>query len=336
MKPLHGFLLLAWIVSIAAGQSEVHLANGAVIKGNVIEDDGQKVKVALIAEGGSGATATYDYDKLAPQTIYRLRFNKTERDDAKGQLELAAYALDNGVFPSARLSYDLAKKANEKKKAGLESEIDKLYARAPAAALAWAKTQIEGKQYMQAEKALARLCALFPDREETVTASKMLDEIATLTGKVRDDDVEKRTGASGSSKPAREAAAPAKKQYDKALETRRKALAETKNQTQATRQLETAIDEFTAAQKLLDQALKKEGAGSDLAAHYDAWTARVKQDMVDTYVDVANLYFSRQSHQNALKAVNVALLLNPDDSEALATRGRLQVAMSDTDRWSWK
>ena len=118
--------LIGCAVSIARGQAEVHLANGAVMKGNVVEDDGAKVKVALIVDGDTRGTALYTYDQLAPQTIYRLRFNKTEPDDVKGQLDLAAYALDNGVFVSARLSFDLAKKANEAKKAGMEQDIEKL------------------------------------------------------------------------------------------------------------------------------------------------------------------------------------------------------------------
>ena len=87
--------------------------------------------------------------------------------------------------------------------------------------------------------------------------------------------------------------------------------------------------------KLLDGAMKKEGADSDLAAHYDAWSARVKEDIVETYVDIANLYFSRQSHTNALRAVNEALLFDRENSEALATRGRIQVAMSQSNKWFW-
>ncbi len=136
MNSLQALLVLLVAISAVGAQAEVHLANGAVLKGNVTEDDGEKVKVALIVEGGTGATATYRYDQLAPQTIYRLRLNKTPRDDVKGQLELAAYALDNGVLPSARLSYDLAKKANDAKKAGMDKDLEALYARAPGVALA--------------------------------------------------------------------------------------------------------------------------------------------------------------------------------------------------------
>ena len=326
-------VVLIVIVGRAPGQAEVWLANGAVLKGSVIEDDGQKVKVSLVAEGGTGATAVYRYDQLAPQTIYRLRFNKTERDDVKGQIELAAYALDNGVFPSARLSYDLARKANEAKKAGMDDDLAKLYSRAPTVVLAWAKKQIDAKQYLVAERYLARLCELFPDRDEATEATKLLDEIAPKCSSCRQEAVEKKPG--GSSKTAKEAAAPAKKAYDKAHDTIRKALSETKNTTQATRLLEGAIAELQAAQKLLDGAMKKEGAESDLAAHYEAWSAKVKEDIVDTYVDIANMYFSRQSHQNALKAVSDALAIDKDNSEALATRARIQIAMSDTGRWKW-
>lgn len=335
MKSLAGSLLFALLAaSLVHGQAEVHLANGAVMKGSVIEDDGQTVKVALIADGGSGATATYKYEQLAPLTIYRLRFNKTERDDVKGQMDLAAYALDNGLFPSARLSYDLAKKANEKKKAGMDTELAALYARAPRVALTWAKKKIDEKQYLPAEKVLSRICELFPDCDDATEAGKMLVLIAPNTGATRQESVEKKPG--GSSKTAREAAAPAKKEYDKAHETRRIALNETKNPTQATRKLEAAIEEFRSAQKLLDSAMKKEGADSDLAAHYEAWTAKVKEDMVSTYVDIANLYFSRQSLPNALKAVDAALQIDRENSEALTLRGLIQVAMSESSRWGWR
>ena len=90
--------LIGCAVSIARGQAEVHLANGAVLKGNVTRTTARRSRSPSSSRATRGATATYRYDQLAPQTIYRLRLNKTARDDVKGQLELAAYALDNGVF----------------------------------------------------------------------------------------------------------------------------------------------------------------------------------------------------------------------------------------------
>jgi tetratricopeptide (TPR) repeat protein len=333
MKASASLVLALLVASFVQAQAEVHLANGVVLKGRVTDDDGKSVRIALIEPGASGATATYRYDQLAPQTVYRLRLNKTERDDARGQMELAAYALDNGVFPSARLSYDLAKKANEAKKAGLEKDLDALYARAPGVALTWAKKAIDAKDYMKAEKILARICELFPDSTEAADAGKMLHLIAPHTSAARQEAVEKKPG--GSSKTAKEAAAPAIKEFHKAHETRRAALTETKNSTQATRQLETAVEQFRSAQKMLDSAMKKEGGDSDLAAHYDAWTNKVKEDIVETYCDIANLYFSRQSLPNAMKAVDQALLIDRENAEALMIRAHIQVAMSDSDRWRW-
>ena len=185
----------------------------------------------------------------------------------------------------------------------MEQELAKLYARAPGVALAVGEEADRGEELPpRRNSTLARLCELFPDSEEAAqppSSSRRSRRRPARPGARRST-----RSPGGSSKTAKEAAAPAKKQYDKAHATRRKALAETKNSTQATRQLEAAVEEFQAAQKLLDSAMKKEGADSDLAAHYDAWTAKVKEDIVATYVDIANLYFSRQSHSNALKAVN--------------------------------
>jgi tetratricopeptide (TPR) repeat protein len=333
MKAAATVLTLLVVASLAGAQSEVWLANGAVMQGNVIEDDGEKVKVELIAEGGTGATAIYRYDQLAPRTIYRLRFNKSSRDDVKGQIELAGYALDNGLFPNARLSYDLAKKANETKKAGMDADLAKLYERAPAAVLTWARKEIDAGKSLEAHRYLTRLVELFPDRDEAGEAAKMLEEIAPKCASCRQESVN--TKAGGESKTAQEAAAQAIKQYHKAHETVRKAMAEYKKPVQVTRMLKTAIDEFKEAQTLLDRAMKKEGAGSDLAAHYAAWTEKVRNDIVQTHVSIANSYFSRQSNKEALDAVNEALLIDPKDSEALETRSRIQLAMSESGRWRW-
>jgi tetratricopeptide (TPR) repeat protein len=326
-------LFLLAIASTAPAQSEVWLANGAVMKGNVIEDDGEKVKVELIAEGGSGATALYRYDQLAPRTLYRLRFNKTPRDDVKGQIELAGYALDNGLFPNARLSYDIAKKENEKKKAGMDAELASLYDRAPASVLTFARKEIAAGKHLEAHRYLTRLVELFPDKEEAAEAASLLEEIAPKANAGRHAWVDQKAGKE--SKPAKEAAAPAIKEYEKAHETVRKAMAEYKKPVQVTRLLKTAIEQFKEAQRLLDRAMKKEGEGTDLAAHYDAWTAKVKEDIVHTWIDIANTYFSRQSNKDAMDAVAEALAVDPESSEALETRARIQLAMADSGKWKW-
>jgi len=325
-------LLTVAASSPLAAQSEIWLKNGAIMPGRVIEDDGEKIKVELIAEGGTGATALYKYDQLAPHTLFRLRLNKTDRADVKGLLELTNYALDNGIFPSARLAYDLAKRANETKKLGMDAEVEKTYARAAGVVLDWAKKKIAAKETMEAHKALRRLCELFPDREEGVEAAKLLEEIAASCDTCHQEAVDKKAAGD---KPAREAAAPAIKQFQKGQATVRQAMAEYKKPVQVSRLLKTAIEEFESAQKMLDGSMKREGANSDLAAHYEAWTAKVKDEIVNAYLSLSNSYFSRQSNKDALDAVNAALLIDPKNSEALATRGRIQVASSDSDRWRW-
>lgn len=314
----------------ASAQSEIWLQNGAIIQGKVLEDDGEKIKVEIVADGGTGATATYKYDQLHPHTIYRLKFNKTERDDVKGQIALANYALDNYVFASARLSYDLAKKANTAKKAGLDADIEKLHARAPAVILEYAKKHIATEDFVEAHRALRRLGELFPDREEGAEAAKLLDEIAVGCSTCQMDTIRKKAPVAKSSV---DLMAPAKRQYDKAQATVRQAMTEYKKPVQVSRLLKTAITELETARKLLDEAVSKEAMTRELEAHHAAWAEKIKEETVDAYVSLSNSYFSRQSNKDALDAIHAALLIDPKNPEALATRGRIQVASSDTDRF---
>ena len=153
--------LIGCAVSIARGQAEVHLANGAVMAGNVVEDDGAKVKVALIADGDTGARRSTRTSSSRRRRSTACGSTRRSRTTSKARSISPAYALDNGVFPSARLSYDLAKKANEKKKAGMEKDLEKLYARAPAAVSSRAKKEIDTKASMRAEINTLRAFASF-------------------------------------------------------------------------------------------------------------------------------------------------------------------------------
>src|SRR5262245_10029334 len=89
--------LVALLASFARAQQEVNLKDGGMVKGTVTEDDGKKIVVQLALGNAGSGQANFAYDQLAPSTIYRLRLNRTPRNDAKEQLGLATYAFDNGL-----------------------------------------------------------------------------------------------------------------------------------------------------------------------------------------------------------------------------------------------
>ena len=61
----------------------------------------------------------------------------------------------------------------------------------------------------------------------------------------------------------------------------------------------------------------------------------LNEEIVETYLSLANAYLSRQSNKEAMDAVDEALAVDPKNSEALATRARIQIASSNSSRWKW-
>jgi hypothetical protein len=327
-------ILLGTLARPAVAQEEVNLKDGGVIKGRVTEDDGTKIVVALKGEDGGSGTARLTYDQLAPSTIYRLRLVRTPRTDAKAQLELATYAFDNGQWDDARLSYFLAEAADKKEGGKLKPQLEALVERAAPVAMQMAQKDAEAGRNVSAEQRLSRLLEHLPESPQADKAREMLNAIKTKVmderEKARKAEVEEEVR-----EKAQEIMGPLKARYDRAQGMVRDALANTRKQSAAIQGFRDAIAEFEGLRKDLAQALQDQGPKSDFGRHYASWDKMVKNDIVNTRLNLASLYFVRSSLMDANNEVNAALALVPDSSAALAMRGRLEVASSEGGRWKW-
>jgi hypothetical protein len=315
-------------------QQEVVLKEGQVIKGRVTEDDGKKIVVRLSLGGEGSGTANYTYEQLAPSTIYRLRLARTPRDDAKEQLALATYAFDNGQWDDARLSYFLADAADKKQGGTLRPQLVALVERAAPVAMERAKKDVEAGRVLAAEQRLGRLLEHLPESPEADKARAMIEEIHKRGMEER----EKRRMAEvaeESRDKAKDVVAPIKARYESAHAKEREALANTRKQTAAIQGFRDAIAEFEGVRKDLTRALVEQGQKSDFAGHYEAWDKMVKNDIVEVRLHLASLYFVRSSLVDAQNEVNAALAIVPESSEALAMRGRLEVASAESGKWRW-
>jgi hypothetical protein len=304
------------------------------VKGRVSEDDGKKIVVQLAIEGGGSGTANYTYDQLAPQTIYRLRLARTPRTDAKEQLALATYAFDNGQWDDARLSFFLADAADKKEGGKLKKELDALVERAAPVAMQMAQKDVDAGRITAAERRLARILEHLPESPEADKARTMLEAIKQ---KAMDEREKRRLAEVAEEKreKAQEIMGPIKRRYEAAQALVRDGLNNTKRQTQAIQTFRDAIANFEGVRKDLAQTLQDQGPKSDFAAHYASWDKMVKNDIIETRLNLASLYFVRSSLIDAGSEVNAALALDPESSDALAMRGRLEVASSEGGKWKW-
>jgi hypothetical protein len=327
-------LLFGALASGALAQQEVILKDGAVIKGRVTEDDGNKVVVQLALDGQGSGTGNYTYDQLAPQTIYRLRLARTPRGDAKEQLALATYAFDNGQWDDARLSFYLAEAADKKAGGALKAQLAALLERAAPVAMQMAQKDVDAGRIMTAERRLARILSHMPDSPEAEKAKAML---ASIKKKAMEEREKKRLAevAEEARERAKEIIAPVKARYEAAQIMVHDALNNTKHQTAAIQGFNDAIANFEGVRRDLDQLMKDQGSKSDFAAHYASWDKAVKRDIIETRLSLASLYFVRSSMIDAGAQVNAALAIDGENSDALAMRSRLEVASNDGGRWKW-
>jgi hypothetical protein len=339
MNPAHSAYKLACVLivalsSIVVAQQEVTLKDGAVIKGKVTEDDGKKIVVQLNLDGQGSGTGNYTYDDLAPSTIYRLRLARTPRNDAKEQLALATYAFDNGQWDDARLSYFLADAADKKEGGKLKPQLDALVERAAPVAMQMAQKDVDAGRVLAAEKRLARILEHLPESPQADKAREMLKAIQKKSMEERE---KKRLAevAEEARERAKEIMMPVKVRYEAAQMLVREGLNNTRHQSQAIQSFTDAIANFEGVRHDLDQLLKDQGPKSDFAGHYASWDKMVKNDIVDTRLHLASIYFVRSSLVQAQTEINAALAVLPESSEALAMRGRLEVASSDGGRWRW-
>jgi len=334
VKCVFACVLVGALASFVGAQQEVLLKDGGFVKGRVSEDDGKKIVVQLQVEGGGSGTATYNYDQLAPQTIYRLRLARTPRTDAKEQLALATYAFDNGQWDDARLSFFLADAADKKEGGTIRKDLDALIERAAPVAMQMAEKDVEAGRIPAAERRLARILEHIPESPQADKARTMLEAIKQ---KAMDEREKRRLAEVAEEKreKAQEIMGPIKRRYEAAQALVREGLNNTRRQTQAIQTFRDAIANFEGVRKDLARTLENQGPKSDFAAHFPSWDKMVKNDIIETRLNLASIYFVRSSFQDAGGEVNAALALDSENADALAMRGRLEVAGSDSGRWKW-
>ena len=327
-------VLVGALASFVGAQQEVLLKDGGFVKGRVSEDDGKKIVVQLQVDGGGSGTATYTYDQLAPQTIFRLRLARTPRTDAKEQLALATYAFDNGQWDDARLSFFLADAADKKEGGTIRKDLDALVERAAPVAMQMAEKDVEAGRITPLKRASRASSSTSP----RVPRPTRRGRCSRRSSRRRMDEREKKRlaeVAEDKRERAQEIMGPIKKRYEAAQALVREGLNNTRRQTQAIQTFRDAIANFEGVRKDLARTLENQGPKSDFAAHFASWDKMVKNDIIETRLNLASIYFVRSSLQDAGGEVNAALALDSENSDALAMRGRLEVASSEGGRWKW-
>lgn len=325
--PLATFLaLVLWASAARALQSadRIKLADGTLITGQAVDYD-ERAK-AVTFRLATGREVKYPLADLDQRSVYQVTRSKVADTNAKGQLELANYARDIGLYAHAARHYRNALQADPSMKAVIDPEVTLLKNLASAYCIEQARKAAERNDWKDAEHWITTLLEKLPDQPEAAQAKAMLDE---HYGRTRAAKQEK--ALAGAPDLAKELAT-GKKHYDSMVEKTKEGLSQPSGGSKALNLWESAIKDGERALKELDKADKK-FTDAPTREKLAGYRKIVNDQVIELHMHLASQYMIRTSYNKAAGEVNQALAIEPQNERALAMRARIENEANDGWRW---
>jgi tetratricopeptide (TPR) repeat protein len=315
-------LALCLALAAPAFASEyVKLKNGKVLKGRATAYDSQAKTLSW--RGEDGKAATYKLDELDQRSVYMVNASLIAKDNGKGQIQLANYARDIGLYQQAARRYEYAEKADSSLKSEVEKERAVLRRVAAEACMKNAKDAIARNDIKEAEEWLSKLIEKLPNEPQAEEAAALLEKHYANERHARDDELEAKHA-----ELLQKDLKKGKEHYDRMIERTKDGLT-AKNSRKSVDLWESAIKDGEVVLDEIDKIEKKYGDDpkvQDGAARYRQLTI---DQMIDAHLHLASHYTIKSSYKDAVKETNAALALDPRNQEALSQRARIEAASAE-------
>lgn len=297
------------------------MANGRRLVGTLVSDTGEVIEVRT----ESGSTVSASYKELDPRSVFRLMKGHTPAEDGEGQLAVARYAGEHGLYAHAKRHYDLALRADPSLKEEIEADLAQVDNAVAAGELARAQEEVKKGNTRRAEEHLARILNEYPDSAASKEASQILGQIASAA------DEERTRSVRDLSAEIQKELGRAKRSYERAVERNRAGLLASDKQSRALNLFKSSYKDGEKARRELGKVRDKHAEDQeflDATAKYDQV---VVDEMVQAQLNMSSIYLIRRSYNAALGAANTALAIDPKSQAAMNMRARVEVAASSSD-----
>lgn len=325
--PATTLALFALLGSAKAGDY-VKLKNGERLEGQATAYD-DKTRI-LSFQLKSGEEREIPVDDLNGRSYYQVIRSKVPKDNARGQLQLANFARDVGLYAHSVRHYEYAMKADS----GLKKEIDADLAILRREAGSWAmgivRDALQKGDRTKAERWLKKIVAKLPNEPVANEARAMLERYHSETQAKKDDELERKHAE----KLKRELKT-AKKHYDDMLEGNMKALTNTGSGNKAVSAWEGAIKDGEHALEELQKFMKSHSDEADVIDAVSGYTKIINEQLIEMHLGLASHWSTRSSYNKAQGEVNLALAIDPKNKDARSMRARIEEAASRGLGWGW-
>ncbi len=313
--------LLLLLGAPLAATEHVKLKDGTVLKGRATAYDSQKKVLSFRSDDGQ--ERQYTLDQLDQRSVYMVSASVVSKESGRGQLQLANYARDIGLYAHAGRRYEYAEKADP----SLAEEVarERALGRKLAAEYCMKNAQeaVAQNKIADAEYWLSLLVQKLPNEPQAEQAAALLEQHYLKERNARDDQLESKH-ADLLEKDLRKG----KELYDRMIERTRDGLT-ARSESKAAKLFEGALDDGKAVLKEIDRVVKKYPDDVRIQEGADKYRALTIAQMVDAHLHLASQYTVHSSYQNALAETNAALALDPRNEHALSQRARIEYASSE-------
>ncbi len=313
-------LALVLLLAPLAGAQSIKLSDGTVVRGRATAYDDAKQVLSFRTE--SGKEVDYRLDQLDERSVYMVHASLVPEDSGRGQLQLANFARDIGLYKHSARRYGLAEKADPSLKDEVEQERTVLREKAADFCLEQAQEAQAKGDTKEAEKWLTLLIEKLPGEPQAEQAATMLDGLYTTRRHAQDDELE-REHAELIQKDLKEA----KRRYDRMIELTKAGL--TSRGSTAVKDFEGAISDGAFVLKEIEGVRKKYPDVVHVQEGAVKYRALATGQMVDAHLHLASHYTVQTDYKNALRQANAALALDPSNQAATAQRARIEQEAND-------
>ncbi len=312
--------IMAALAASSAAQENIKLKSGTVVNGRATAYDPKNEVLSF--RTADGQDKKYTMAELDGRSVYLVYSSVVPQENAKGQLQLANFARDAGLYQHAARRYGYAEK-DPSLKADVEAARVVLRQRAADSCMTNAKAAQAKGDAKEAQKWLSLILEKLPNEPQATEAAAMVQVDYAREANARDDALEKDHAELLQSDLKK-----GKKAYDTMIERTRDGLT-ARNASASANLWKNALSEGDVVLKELDRLAKKypdDAKVQDGAKKYRQLTI---EQMVEVHMHMASQYTARSSFNEAMKEVNAALALSPQNEQVLAQRARIEQSANE-------
>jgi hypothetical protein len=255
--------------------------------------------------------------------VYMVNTSLIPKDNARGQLQLANFARDAGLYYQAARAYDYAEKADPSLKAEIERERGIGRKLAAEFCLKKAQEALAQNKVKDAEHYLSLLVQKLSDQPQAEQAAQLLEQHYMKEHQARSSEIE-RQNAELFEKDLKKG----KELYERMLQRTRDGLT-ARNENKAESLWEGAVEDGHDVLKEIERLEKKYPDEPRVLEGADSYRRLTVDQIVEAHLHLASQYTVHSSYKKALEETNSALSLDPKSQQALAQRARIEAASSE-------